>query len=360
MRSTALERVYRYELAESALELYRKFDVLDAVGGLATCSRFAPLNNFCFGVLADGSVQMYGLNKCHRRASCPVCALGADVSCLNEIQHGIWKARKRGWGVYLVTFTFAHTKADTLEDLQIRFSGASQHLYRSRAYRSDLSMFGYHGRISNYEVQLCGDNGYHPHRHELFFMSQDYKDDLDFVEWVISKHWLDALANAGLSAREDVAVKVKDYRGVGDYMTKMASEITLNNHSKESWTGSSMSPFDCLKAYHETHDMFYGAWWVDYVVHVKGKRMLGWSRGLKSDLGVKEYMDDLTSESQDYKPLIVLDGQDARRLSPSQWRTLSETVNSGNINYVLGFLQKVGLPNYLNPDGLKIYEERRY
>lgn len=329
---------------------------MEWVGGVKDCCKFAPAGAFYFGVLQDGSVGLFGLNKCHRRSSCPVCAIGRDVEDLNRIQYAIHEARKRNWGVYLVTFTFSHCLADTLDDLQARYSWANEQMYRNGSYRKDLKYcLGYHGRITDYEVQLCGENGYHPHRHELFFCEEGL--ELDFFEWIIRQYYLKALSESGLSAREDIGVKVDGYQGVGNYITKMSAEITLGNHTKESWDGSSLSPFRCLQMWHETREKFYASWWCDYVCHIRGKRKLGWSRGLKDLLGVREFVDELTSDNVLYHPFVIIPGRDSRRFPLWKWREMSEEINGRCYEDVLEELNRIQILYDVDEDGLKIYEE---
>lgn len=356
MKSSPEERVYRYRLQESALRAYREMSCENRVGGVLDCSRFCPSGCFWFGVMSDGSVGLYGLNRCHRRSSCPVCSLGADVACLNEIQYAIWRARRDGLGVYLVTYTFSHCKADTLDELQRMYAWANEDLWRNGSYRRDLDMcLGYRGRITDYEVQLCGRNGYHPHRHELFFCDPDL--ELDFFEWVVSGHYLKALSKAGLSASEEIGVKVDGYQGVGDYITKMSAECTLGKHTKVSWGGGSMSPFECLRAWHETGDRYYAAWWCDYVCSVKGKRMLGWSRGLKDRFKVRRFVDEMSVDSVASHPLVVVPARDYGRVPVWKWREMSERMNSREFDDVCEELDRIRISYHVDGDGLQIYNE---
>lgn len=363
MKSTPNERIYRYELLDSALQLYKKYGLEDRLSGLCSCSRYSPLKAFGFSVLPDGSVVMEGLNKCHCRSSCPVCGYGEQISTMNEIQRGIWNARHMGFGVYLVTFTFRHGAGDDLSVIQSAFSEARQRLYRNHSYRDFMKSLGYLGRISDYEVQLCGINGFHPHSHELFIMDPDM--DLQMVQDLTADYWLEALSSVGLSAKRDISVDVLGYRGVGDYITKMGAELCLGNYTKDSWDGSSsMSPFRCLAKYHDTQDDYFGVWWVDYVMNVRRKRMLGWSRGLKDRLNVHEFVEDVIEkdwaelEGHRRSILIIDDPDHLRRLAPWQWCTLREVMNRGDVQAVEDLLRKVRIPYYINSDGLRILNER--
>lgn len=363
MKSTPNERIYRYELLDSALQLYRKYGLEDKLSGLCACSRFAPLKSFGFAVLPDGSVVLEGLNKCHCRSSCPVCAYGEQIATMNEIQRGIYNARHMGYGVYLVTFTFRHGSGDDLSVLQSGFSEARQRLYRNHSYRDFMRSLGYQGRISDYEVQLCGANGYHPHSHELFILDPDL--DLEMIEDLSADYWLESLSSVGLSAKKDISCNVLGYRGVGDYITKMGAELCLGNFTKDAWDGSSsMSPLRCLAKYHDTGDDYYGAWWCDYVLNVRRKRMLGWSRGLKDRLHCRDFVEDVVEQDWssldgDRRAVIVIDdANDLRRLAPWQWCTLREVMNRGGIREVEELLKKVRIPYYVNTNGLRILEER--
>ena len=358
MQSSPNERIFRYELQDTAIELYREFNVDWDVKGLCSCCRYVPSKELSFKITKDGIVYLNGLNHCNSRSSCPVCAYPAQLKTLNEIQYAIWLARHKGYGVYLITYTFSHGAGDSLAMIQYMFGEAKQLMYRDKSYRDLMKYYGYVGRITDYEIMLCGSNGYHPHSHDLEFLDEDV--DLDEIREVYADYWVKYLEKVGLSARNDISVKVLGYKGVGDYITKMGCEISLANFTKNSREDKSLSPFQCLTMYHNTHNYYYGVNWIEYVCNIKRKRIIGWSRGLRDFLGVRDFgeveesglVDECTS------PLIVFDEpRDVDKLKSWQWKTLKESLDKGMLKEVEDILKAVKISYHLNTIGLKRYHD---
>lgn len=358
MQSSANEKIYRYELQESARELYRRYNVDWDLKGLVSCCRFAPTKELSVKITNDGTIYLNGLNHCNSRSSCPVCAYPMQLKTLNEIEHAIWLGRKAGHGVYLITYTFSHGVGDNLSMIQDMFSEAKQMMYRDKSYREIMKYYGYVGRITDYEIQICGKNGFHPHTHDLEFLDEDI--NLKEIQDIYADYWLKCLEAVGLSAKKDITVKVLGYKGVGDYITKMGCEISLGSFTKYSRSEYSLSPFQCLTMYHETKNDFYGLNWIEYVCNIKRKRIIGWSRGLRDYLGVRQF--DEVNESDTWEegdfPLMVFDDyRDIEKLKPWQWRTLKESLQVGNLEIVEDVLKMVRISYHFNKFGLKRYHD---
>lgn len=358
MESTANERIFRYELQDTAVQLYKDLNVDWDVKGLCSCCRYVPKKELSFKITKDGTIYLEGLNHCNNRASCPVCSYPAQLKTLNEIERAIWLARHRGYGVYLVTYTFAHGAGDNLAMIQDMFAEAKMMMYRDKDFRALMKYYGYVGRITTYEIQLCGLNGYHPHTHDLEFLDEDISPAE--IEEVFSRYWLEYLEMVGLSARSDIGVKVLGYKGVGDYITKMGCELTLGNFTKQSRDDNSLSPLQCLTMYHNTKNYFYGLHWIEYVLNIKRKRIIGWSRGLRDFIGVRDFDEIVEDGTVDdcVTPFLVFDEpRDVDKLKPWQMRTLKECLNNGMLKEVEDLLKMVRVSYHINNIGLKRYHD---
>lgn len=358
MESSPNERIFRYELQDVAVQLYRDYKVDWNVKGLCSCCRYVPNKDLSFKITKEGIIYLNGLNHCNSRSSCPVCAYPAQLRTLNEIESAIWLARHKGYGVYLITYTFSHTCNDRLAMIQDMFAEAKQMMYRDKAFRNLMKYYGYIGRITDYEIMLCGKNGFHPHTHDLEFMEEDL--NLIEIQEIYADYWVKYLEKVGLSAREDISVKVLGYRGVGNYITKMGSEICLGNFTKSTrFDDCSYSPFQCLAMYYNTHNEFYGINWIEYVLNIKGKRIIGWSRGLRDYLGVKDFdnLDESGIVDDCVVPFIVFDEpRDVDKLNPWQWRTLRECLNVGALREVEDVLKMVKISYHINQIGLNRFK----
>lgn len=345
------EQSYRYQMLLSAQMLYRMVGLQAKLKGLANCCRrYNPAIKGFFLSLYGGDLVVRGRCKCHNRASCPVCSYPKQRSIMSEICRGIWNARRKGYGVYLVTLTFSHGVGDDLGAIQYMMSYARESMYRQGGFRAGMVEMGYIGRITDYEVQLMGVNGSHPHTHELFFGLSGL--NLTEIEELYSKYWVPALYEAGLSGRIGVAVKVTGYKGVGDYITKMGSEVCLQNFSKKSWGGGSLAPMQVLSRYTDIGDQRYADAWIDYVMNIRGKRLIGFSRGLRDCLGMMEFED--VNEVDDTRNVDVLQVNldDSRKLSMCEWYDVCEMMQNGELNSALSYLKSIRISYEIYGGGL--------
>lgn len=349
------EQSYRYWLLDVARGLYRDAGLDVSLRGLSRCcTRHNPLSGGFFGLsIVGGSVVLRGRNHCHNRACCPVCSYPRQMRTMSDVCHGIWNARHKGHGVYLVTLTFSHGSGDEFGVIQHLLSVARQRMYRQGGFRSWLRSAGYVGRVVDYEVQLMGRNGPHPHTHELFF--GDSSLDLWELEEVYDKYWISSLYEAGLSGRVGVRCKVTGYEGVGDYITKMGSEVCLSNFSKDSWGGGSMSPLRVLARYADTGDGLCADAWLDYVLNIRGKRIIGFSRGLRGYLGIGDWDDGDSGDGPYDADLLSVRLDDVRRLSMAEWADLCADVDGGGLDRVLSYLDDIRVSYDVIGGGLNLY-----
>lgn len=338
------EKVFRYKMKESFENLCDYFRLWNRLKNPYNCCRRFYASPSFF-VDDWGRCYLKGLQHCKARAFCPVCSLKAQKDSLDQIRQGIINARKKGLYVCLVTYNFSHHKVDELPIIQAAFGLAKQNMYRNGSFRRFIKNNGYIGRITDYEVQLCGDNGYHPHSHDLEFFNNDI--DLDLIKDKYVVYYLNALNESGLYAKEDVAVDVLDYKGVGDYVTKLSSEMTLHLQTKDSWSNS-LSPLRCLKAYMQTDDLFYGSYFMDYVLNVRGKRILGWSRDLKGFLGVVN--EKIEKEDDDF--IFVVNNKDFDKLNRVNWFGMAADLSCGNVDDCFDHLKRLSISYTLNESAL--------
>ena len=113
----------------------------------------------------------------------------------------------------------------------------------------------------------------------------------------------------------------------------------------------------CLSAYHETGDLWYGVWFVDYVLKVRGKRILGWSRGLKSTLGVFDKIDDGDSQN-DKTPLLFVSGADLSKIGVNGMRDIIDDLNIGGLEDVENYLKCFRISYQFYDEGLQVLKER--
>lgn len=340
------ERVYRYSLLDASCDAFGLVGV--DMGGLGCCSRYGVYSGTSINSL-EGSLVIGGLQHCHSVACCPVCSYSLGIERCNEIGSFIWCVRKQGFGVYLVSLTCSHKMTDDLALLIKRMMSASSAMWRNGSLRRSLKDWGYLGRITSFEVMTHGVNGFHPHLHILLIGSDDL--DVDAVGADLLDYWSKSLKSEGLKCNEH-GCDVMGYKGVTDYITKMQTELSLLNVTKDmSKGGESMSPMNLLSCWNIERDVSFAREWVDYCIGVKGKRITVWSRGLRDVASMlrKQYNLEIPDDKKEMNGLIIFDdSRQYEKLKPWQWRLLVEMIYQDKIDKVLRLMDDKGIGYYFN------------
>lgn len=244
------------------------------------------------------SYHYKGLATCGSVHTCPICASKIQERRRLEVEQAITWANGIDRAGYVVSLTFPHRIDQPLKQLLKLQRDALAHMRALRAYKQMMDSCKHAGRIRSLEV-THGQNGWHPHTHELLFLDPDVP-----AEWLRSQLaplWLKSCRKVGLFVdgrdneddflRFSVDVRAGD-EGTADYLAKMddqtkwglSHEVTKSSSKQGRRAGS--HPFK-LATNPATHGLF-----LEYVEAMKGSRQLIWSRGLKDAVGVDEKTDD--------------------------------------------------------------------
>ncbi len=244
------------------------------------------------------SYHYKGLATCGSLYTCPICASKIQERRRQEVEQAIaWAAVQERAG-YVVSHTFPHRVDQPLRDLLKLQREALAHMRNSRGYKQLMERCKHAGRIRSLEV-THGQNGWHPHTHELLFLDPEVP-----AEWLRSELaplWLKSCRKVGLFRddrdneadflRYSVDVRAGD-EGTADYLAKMDDQRQwglsheLTKSSSKQGKRAGVHPFK-LAENGATVDLF-----LEYVDAMKGQRQLIWSRGLKDAVGVHEKTDD--------------------------------------------------------------------
>lgn len=348
------ERVYRHHLLDASIDAFSCVGGAD-MGGLASCCRYST-GLFGSAICAtDNGIFLQGVQHCHSISCCPVCSYSLGVERCNEIGSFIWCVRKEHKGVYLVSLDCSHKIDDDFSSLLKSLMSASMAMWRDGSLRRVLSSVGFVGRITSFECMMGGVNGFHPHFHILVIADEGL--DVDFLGGLFLAEWKKSLKASGLFCNEH-GCDCLGYEGVGDYITKMQSELSLLNATKNYGKGKSgsMSPMQYLRMWDLERNPDYAETWVNYVKTVKGKRVNVWSRGLKdyaSRLREKYDIHLKGLDNSDMEGLIVLDNfRDYQKLKPEEWRLLIELIYKGKLDSVRTVLDARHIPYYANNNAI--------
>ncbi|WP_047934789.1 protein rep [Pseudomonas putida] len=253
-----------------------------------------------------------GLATCGSVWACPVCAAKIQERRREEIAQAIHHAYGEGkYAPAMVTFTFPHMHADVLRSLILKQREAFKYLREGNSFRLFCKRFGYKGLIRSLEV-THGQNGWHPHTHELWFIRPLKKAEREaFLDFVKSR-WEKACIKAGLIDPTDL-VKMRSFRmyscdvrfnvTTGDYLAKQdgsrhwgADREMANSKAKTKNKFKGCHPHDFLVRDDDSGRRHY----LEYALTMRDLRcrQLYWSPGLKDWAGIDEKDDEDIAQEQ--------------------------------------------------------------
>lgn len=262
-----------------------------------------------------GAAFYGGLVTCGSVWACPICAAVVQERRREEIAQAIDWAYTKGLQPVMITFTFPHHQWDSLPDLLEKQADAFRRLRRGSVWQRLKDRMGYRGLIRALEL-THGEHGWHPHTHELWFVSASVS--AEELHGVIVRRWADMCERAGLltadkrAAFMQHAVDVKGWCTASDYLAKQDSEKhwgadrELAKASTKAGRKTGRHPFGLL-ADAGDGDARSGRLYVEYAQAVKGRRQLFWSAGLKAEVGIEDIDDEeLAEESREKADLLGL------------------------------------------------------
>jgi len=253
-----------------------------------------------------GKAFFTGLATCGSVWSCPACAAKIQERRRLEIAKAIDWAYENALQPVMVTLTFPHKSWDKVQDLLDRQKDALTRLRKGAAWDRFKKRTEYQGLIRALELTF-GDNGAHPHTHELWFVSSMAEAEEMAVE--VLKRWETACRAAGLldddslAAFRKHAVDVKGWCSASDYLAKMDDakhwgiDRELAKATSKSGRSKGLHAFGLLADAGEGDEKA-SRRFIEYSMAVKGRAQLFWSKGLKARVGVDEKTDEELAEEE--------------------------------------------------------------
>lgn len=319
--------------------------------------------------LEHASAFYAGLVTCGSVWSCPVCSALIQERRRVELEKAINWAYENDLQPVMVTLTFPHTSWQTIKELLDGQADALTRLRRGSPWDRFKERIGYEGLIRGLETKY-GNNGWHNHTHELFFVSKSAIADLSTDEArafeaekrgcavedldgladmksVILARWERACRGAGLldnskiKAFRDHAVDVKGWCSASDYLAKQDDarnwgidrELAKANSKTDKSGKKGIHPFGLL-AMADEGDEKAGDLFVEYSIAIRGRAQLFWSRGLKAKVGIVDKTDEeIGAEEQDRAKCLGL-------LEQHDWEVIRAV--PGAMSKVLDTAEKLG------------------
>lgn len=292
-----------------------------------------------------------GLQTCSSVWMCPVCAAKITERRRSlELAPALLQARSQGLHVFMVTYTLRHNHSDRLGDLLAGLKAARKHSRSGAKYQAIAQKYGIVGSIRCLEV-THGDNGWHPHFHELLFL-EALPDRVALVADLRSQ-WDAGLSKAGLKAVNahgcDVAAT---YKHVEDYIAKYGrdpkwgvAEEMSKQPVKKARDKSGRSAFQLLSDFTFEGDLKAGALFTEYAQALHGWRQLYWSPGLKKRFAVDDLTDDQIEALNEHDKLAVK----MDTLTEAEWRCISADDLRGQLLNVVSTGDRAALDTFLAP-----------
>ena len=328
--SYRVERYFAQNLAQSLLYGYAK----EIVGEdeekrkkyhrVITCLRSQLGNNIKIHKSQNHGKTFYsGLCTCGGVWVCPVCAAKIQSRRTIEIQDLFqWAYRGERKQIAMLTLTYPHGIDNKLAESLEKHAEALRifRAFNGTDYTKFRKSIGYEGLVRGLEI-THGQNGWHPHTHELWVLDhwkQDIEREKEIKEYLL-KRWEHACKKVGLLTDEKVdafrkhAVHIIFQAKDSDYITKQNGDNDKTwGADKEVATANSKigksngkAPFQILLESEESKK--YRSLFIEYALAMKGKAQLFWTPGLKGIVGVEEKTDEeLADEMTDKADLLAL------------------------------------------------------
>lgn len=245
--------------------------------------------------------RLSGVHTCDCGYACPVCAPKIAMRHAKELAAATTAAYARGWRVLHVTYTLSHHRGESLEYVLSSISDARRKYFLAgRGYQAIKHELGIEGSTRALEV-THGANGWHPHYHELLFVSGDVPADF---EETLKSRWVNAVGKVNGIADKEHGLKIEEgHAQISEYLNKFgrlpedgghAVEMELSHGYAKNARKDGKTPFALLHAASQG-DTQSARLFCEYSACMAGRALIRWSKGLREALGLS----DAESESTD-------------------------------------------------------------
>jgi len=295
-----------------------------------------------------------GLMVCGSVWHCPVCAYRVSEERRKELHRSLmnWTG-----GLVMITYTASHHIGTPAAEMIEAVTDGVRRFKSGRFFNDARKVYGWIGSAKALEITY-GDNGWHPHVHELVFMNSVLGDDaLDKLEMALRLHWVEILGSRGyLASTERGLVLQTADKDLADYVAKWGHEPSIDNPNfKDRWTldkemtksavkkgkKRGRTPTQLLTDY-VNGDFQSGELWREYALSMKGKRQLVWSRGMREllRLGLEKSDEEIATEIPDDTTVYAT-------LNIEQWRQILRHDLRGEILYRAGYMEQDDFSQWL-------------
>jgi hypothetical protein len=293
---------------------------LKALGRKQTCgSTYGQGDVIVCDSPESATAWLSNVQHCHSNI-CPRCAREKAVTDTMSARAATAAHTEAGGAFLLVTYTLRHSRADRLSNLMKSLRDAKQKFKKRKAYKDAMEMFGRVGDIQAVEVNYSGVNGWHPHMHDLVFISGGHdRDVIESVEARLASVWVDVLESCGAGALEDYGFNVQYIEGAAEAAAAYVAKIggiyaeVAGGAFKSGRKEESIHPFQLLDSTYD--DLGAALLWDEYVEAMSGVHMFEFSHnGIKQKYGVDATVAKMQAEREkNVAPVAVVEVEPLKR-----------------------------------------------
>ncbi len=243
-----------------------------------------------------------GLQTCGS-LTCPVCGPRIAATRVREVEAAVDAHRSAGGRIGFGTLTLRHHRGQSLAFLLASVSACWKAATNGRGWRRDRLEHSVQGYARVFEVTY-GRHGWHVHVHFLTFQDGDATPDGLLAS--MFRRWSDAAVRRGLGAPLMRAQDLHELRGastaaqvLGLYFAKQAAELGAGDSAAIALEAAGgplkaqggLTPAELLDLA-AAGDSAALRLWNEYELAMESARTIGWSRGLRDDLGLAAPLDD--------------------------------------------------------------------
>jgi len=251
------------------------------------------------------------LQTCGSVWSCPVCSSIISEHRKNSLQTGfdLWRSLDSCNTIIMITYTTPHYLFQSLEEV-LRIQDAAIRIMQQqpqkrvkykvwRTIMDEMEMVGYFtGRENTFGLL----NGWHPHRHTIYFTLIATQEQLKRWQNELSLAFLFAFQKAGGSLKDAQAFMLRavrldqinddnGYNRIASYITTVEGDTwTLAREATKGITktakNGNITPFGMLSAIREGHELsrLFSVKFYEYAVTMKGRKQFFPSPGIRKIL----------------------------------------------------------------------------
>lgn len=267
--------------------------------GALVCQMAQPDTHHVGLVRTRGGVtHVTGIRRCASVASCPCCAPVIRGQRAEEIDQGVAEALRRGHRVFFVTATIPHYSNDSLRASFDDVAGSWTAMWSGHRGTVNRKVLRWVGQVRSYEATWGEDNGWHPHVHALLFVSGDTQPRT--VSAAMKACWKETVAlRTGRIPHDVVGLDVSEVKKAPDvskYLAKVeggwGAGLEITRADVKLGKVGRLTPPQLLTLSMEGGEKWAVERWCEWDNVTYGRRMIQWSPGLKSTLGVGERSDE--------------------------------------------------------------------